>query len=407
MGRKLRKVGMAGMVLALALTVAACGSKPAAEPQQAQQSQQAQQAQPAAPAQPQASGGEDKSPIKIGAVFGLSGGIAAYGQSQRAGVELAVADINAAGGVLGRPIEVIFEDSQGKKEEAINAVRKLIDKDEVVAIIGPTLSAEMFAAGPVANDSGVPILGVSNTAKGITDIGEYVFRNSVPEAMVLPHTVKRSVETFGLKKVAVMYCANDDFSVSGYETFKAELEKNNVEILDIETFQTKDTDFKAQLTKIQSVQPDAIVISGLYQEAALILQQARQMGLNMPVIGGNGFNSPGLVSIAKEAAEGAVVGSPWFPGRDDPKTKAFVDAFTAKNGKGPDQFAAQAYDGLGLIVEAIKRAGSTDRDEVRDALAGIKDYQGVTGGFAFDENRNPVQTPYILQIKGGQYTELK
>lgn len=350
---------------------------------------------------------ESKEPIQVGAVFILSGGNSGYGIAQRAGMELALAEVNKAGGINGRELKVIFEDSQGKTDEAIKAVRKLIDKDEVTAIIGPTLSGEMFGAGKEANDSGVPILGISTTAKGITDIGNYVFRNSLPEAGVLPHTVKRSIEKFGLKKVALMWAANDDFSKSGYDTFKAELQKNKVEIAVEASFNLKETEFGPQITKVMAANPDAIVISSLYQEAALVMVQARKAGYKGPFIGGNGFNSPALVEVAKDAAEGAVVGSPWYSGRDDAKVKQFVADYTAKMKMGPDQFAAQAYDGLMLVAEALKKAGSTDRDKVRDALATIKDYQGVTGKFAFDEKRDPVMTPYVLQIKDGKYTELK
>ncbi|HLN65601.1 MAG TPA: ABC transporter substrate-binding protein [Symbiobacteriaceae bacterium] len=349
--------------------------------------------------------GEQK-PIKVGAVFILSGNNAGYGIAQRAGVELARDEINKAGGVNGRPIEVIFEDSQGKTEEAVNAVRKLIDKDEVTAIIGPTLSGEMSSAGKVAQEAGVPILGVSTTAPGITDIGKYVFRNSLPESQVLPTTVARAKEKFGLKKVALAWAANDQISVAGYDIFKQELKKQNIELLDEASFNTGDREFGAQITKLLAKQPDALFVSSLYQEAALFMVQARKAGYKGPIVGGNGFNSPKLVEIAQDAAEGAVVGSPWFPAREDAKLKAFVAAFKSKTGNNPDQFAAQAYDGFYLVAEGLK-AGGTNRDKVRDALAAIKDYAGVTGKFAFDANRNPVMQPYILEIKGGQYVELK
>lgn len=399
MRSSLRRSTIAAAALTLvAALVTACGSKPAEQPKAPASGSQSAQTQ-SAPA--------PKKPIKIGAVFGTSGGVAAYGQSQKTAVELAVAELNAAGGIGGATVEVIFEDSAGNKDQAINSVRKLIDKDEVVAIMGPTLSAEMFAAGPVANQANVPILGVSNTAAGITDIGNYVFRNSLPESGVLPTTVKRAVEKFKLKKVALIYDAKDDFSVSGAKTFEAELKKNSVEIVEKLTYQTKDTDFNAQLTKIVAAKPEALVVSGLYQEAALILQQARQLGLKVPVIGGNGFNSPQLVAIAKDAAEGVVVGSPWYTGAASEKAKKFVQAYNAKYSKNPDQFAAQAYDGFFLIVEAIKKAGAPNREKIRDALAGIKDFEGVTGKFAFDDKRNPVMTPYVLTIEKGQYVELK
>lgn len=367
------------------------------------------EAKPAAGEQPKSEQKADaKKPIKVGAVFILTGGNSSYGIAQRAGVELAAAEVNKAGGINGSQVEVIFEDSQGKKDDAINAVRKLIDKDEVTAIIGPTLSAEYFGAGPVAVQSGVPILGISTTAKGITDIGKYAFRNSLPEDKVLPYTVKKATEKFALKKVAGLVCTNDDFSKSSYETFKTELKNNKVELVSEASFNTKDTEFGAQLTKVLASNPDALVISGLYQEAALIMVQARKMGYKGPFIGGNGFNSPALIDIAKDATEGAVMGSPWFSGRDDAKVKKFVADYQAKmGGKSPDQFAAQAFDGFMLIAEALKKSGSTNRDKVRDALAEVKGYEGVTGKFAFDADRNPDMAPFVLTIKNGKYEEIK
>ncbi|HYG58546.1 MAG TPA: ABC transporter substrate-binding protein, partial [Symbiobacteriaceae bacterium] len=316
-------------------------------------------------------------PIKIGAVFILSGGNAGYGIAQRAGVELARDAVNKAGGVNGRPLEVIFEDSQGKTEEAVKAVQKLINKDEVITIIGPTLSGEMSSAGKVAQENGVPILGVSTTAQGITDIGKYVFRNSLPEASVLPHTVTRAQAKFGLKKVALLWAANDQFSVSGYNTFKQELQKNKIDIAVEASFNTGDREFGAQITKVLAANPDALVISSLYQEAALFMVQARKAGFKGPFIGGNGFNSPKLIEVAQDSAEGAVVGSPWYAGRDDARVRQFVADYKAKVGSDPDQFAAQAYDGFMLIVEALKKGG-VNRDKVRDALAAVKDYEGVT-----------------------------
>lgn len=353
-----------------------------------------------------AGGGAPVKAVKFGAVFILSGNGAAYGTSQKNGLELAREEINAAGGVDGARIDIVYEDSAGDKNQAINAVNKLINTDQVLAIIGPTLSAEMFAAGPVANQLKVPIMGVSNTAKGITAIGPYVFRNSLPEERVIPVTVKRAKEKYNLKRVALMYAKNDDFSVSGAETFKKAFQDNGIQLVATETFNTGDQDFGAQLAKVAAAKPDAVALSCLYNEGALILTQMRQRGMDLPVMGGNGFNSPQVVKIAGKAAEGLMVGSPWYPKKDDPKTKAFVEAYTRKYGKPPDQFAAQAYDGLGLFAEALRKAGpNPTRDAFRDALASIRNYHGVTGDFSFDENRDPVMQPTILQIRNGEYVE--
>ncbi len=342
---------------------------------------------------------------KIGVVSYLSGGGAAYGEAIRQGLELARDEINAKGKVK---IELVIEDSKGEKNEAINATNKLIHKDNVVAIVGPTLSGEMFAVGPIASQAGVSIMGTSTTAEGITDIGNTVFRNSLPESLAIPPAVKKAKEKFGLKKVAIMYSNNNDFAVSGFKTFEKAIKENGMEIVTTETFADKDTDFSAQLTKIASLQPDAIMVAGLYQEAALILKKAREIGLNVPVVGNNGFNSPQLIKAAGSAAEGAIVASPWYPGKDDATVKNFIAAYKAKYNKEPDQFAAQAYDALYIIADALEKAGTTsDVKKVRDSLAAVKDFHGVTGNFAFDANRNPAMDVTVLIVKDGKFTELK
>ena len=354
---------------------------------------------------PAGSGSAAGGSAKIGVVSYLTGGGAAYGEAIRQGLELARDEINAKGKVK---IELVFEDSKGEKNEAINATNKLVHKDNVVAIIGPTLSGEMFAVGPIASQSGVPIMGTSTTAEGITEIGETVFRNSLPESLAIPPAVKKAKEKFGLKKVAIMYSNNNDFCVSGFKTFEKAVKDNGLETLTVETFADKDTDYSAQLTKIAALKPDAVLVAGLYQEAALILKKARELGITVPFIGNNGFNSPQLIKSAGAAADGSIVASPWYPGKDDAKVKSFIAAYKAKYNKEPDQFAAQAYDALYIMADALEKAGTTnDRKKLRDSLAAVKDFQGVTGKFAFDAKRNPAMDVTVLMVKDGQFTELK
>ncbi|TGE33039.1 ABC transporter substrate-binding protein [Desulfosporosinus sp. Sb-LF] len=383
MKKSLTKILTGMMIGTLLLTTAGCGG--------------------AAPATN--SGSQGGGAAKIGVVAYMTGGGAAYGQSQKEGLDLAKDEINAQGKVK---IDLVFEDSRGNNTEAINAVNKLINKDNVVGLIGPTLSGEMFAAGPIANQSGVPIMGTSTTAEGITDLGEYVFRNALPESSAVPQAVKKAVEKYNLKKVAVMYSSNNDWAVSGYKTMEKALKDNGVEIVTTETFADKDTDFSAQLTKISSLKPDAVMVSSLYQEAALVLKKAREIGITVPFVGTNGFNSPELIKIAGKAAEGAIVASPWYPGKENEKIKKFVADYKAKYNKVPDQFAAQSYDALYIYANALEKAGSsTDRKKLRDSLATIKDFQGVTGKFAFDDKRNPLMNATVLIVKDGQFTELK
>ena len=353
----------------------------------------------------------DTSPVTIGAIEALSGPASRYGVAIKAGLDLALDEINGAGGVLhGRPLAILFEDSAGQKETAINAARKLIGRDRVAAIIGPTLSTEMFAVGPVAVERRVPIIGTSTTANGITDLGPYVFRTSLPEADVIPVTLKAAQTRFGVKRVAVMYGNDDAFTKSGYDVFKAALATLGIETVTTETFGAKDADFSAQLTKIKSLDVDAVVVSALVEAASGILLQARQIGLPGKVffIGGNGFNSDKLGEIAGAAADGTLVGSPWFAGKSDPANQKFVEAFKKRTGAVPDQFAAQAYDTLFILAEAISRAGATSGDHIRQALLRTS-HIGVLGPFAFDEHRSPGGTSgvVVLVSKGGKFEALK
>jgi branched-chain amino acid transport system substrate-binding protein len=338
---------------------------------------------------------------KIGVISIITGQGAAYGEAITNGIKLARDEVNAKGEVL---IDLIVEDSSGKQEQALAAAQKLINSEKVVAIIGPTLSNEMFAAGPEANASGVPIMGTSTTAKGIPQIGKFVFRNSMPESQAIPASVGHAVKKYNIRKVALLYGNDDAFTKSGFDTMKEVAGKLKLEIVTIQEFQKGQADYKAQLTKIASLKPDAVLCSALYNEGGVILAQARKMGLKVPFVGGNGFNSPKVIEIAKEAAEGLIVATPWFGDKNDPKVKAFVAKYEKAYGKKPDQFAAQAYDAFFIMTNALKAAGTADRAKLRDALAATKDFQGVVGKFSFDAERDVVMTPSVLIVKGGKFT---
>ncbi len=343
--------------------------------------------------------------IPIGAVWSLTGAAAVYGPSQKNAAEMAIEEINQSGLLGGAKLKLITEDDRSTKEGAIAAFEKLLNQDKVVAILGPTLSNSAKAADPMAQDKKVVVLATSNTAAGITEMGDFIFRNSLPESAVIPNTIKVTKDKLGYNKVAVMYGDDDAFTSSGYDVFKAALEANGVEILTTETFKKGDTDYSAQLTKIKSLNPDAIVVSALAEEAAGIMSQARQLGIpdSVHFIGGNGFNSPKLAELAGAAAEGAISGAAWFVANDSPGNQDFVKAYNAKFGSNPDQFAAQAYAGAYILANAIKNAGAADSQAIRDALAKIKDLPTVLGTFSFDENRNPIHTPVVQIVKDGKF----
>lgn len=355
-------------------------------------------------------------PLTVGAIEALTGPASRYGIAIRDGLDLALDEVNAGsggagGGVLhGRTLAIRYEDSGGQKESAINAARSLIGRERVPVIIGPTLSNEMFAVGPVAVERKVPIIGTSNTANGITDIGPTVFRTSLPEADVIPVTLKTAQSRFGVKRVAVMYGNDDAFTKSGFDVFKANLDSLGFDIATIETFGAKDTDFSAQLTKIKDLGVDAVVVSALVEAASGILLQARQLGLPEKVffIGGNGFNSPKLGEIAGAAADGTLVGSPWFIDKADPVNQTFVTAFRQRYHKDPDQFAAQAYDTLHILAEAINRAGSVQSEALCQALLQTH-HEGVMGLFTFAADRSPGSTAgvVVLVMKDGRFSVLQ
>lgn len=355
--------------------------------------------------------------IKFGVAEALSGGAAQYGVAIRNGFQLAADEINAKGGINGNKIQLVIEDEQGKKEEAINVVKKLIFQDKVLMIFGPTLSNSMFAGGPVANGAKTVIFGTSNTANGITDIGPYVFRNSVMESDVLPVTVATAAKHYNIKKVAVIYGNDDAFTKSGYDVFKNVLEERKLPVTTTETYVKGDVDFKAQLTKIKASAPDAVICSCLAEEAANIMTQARGLGIKAPFIGGNGFNSPKLFEISKLAGEGTFVGSPWSNTNPAPANKAFVAQYIKKYNAEPNQFSAQAYDALYIAAAALKDVKlsgdlSADREAIKNALPKAT-ISGATGPFKFRPAKtkdgkiggwDADQKPFIYVVKGGKFT---
>jgi len=346
--------------------------------------------------------------VTIGAIFAQSGAASVYGISQSQAVDLAVAEINELAYLgEGVTLQVIYADSAGDKEQAIAAMTKLVEEDGVVAVLGPTLSSEAFSADPIAQENGVPVMGVSNTAAGITDMGDFVFRDSLPESAVIPGTIAQATEALSLTQVAVLYGNDDDFTISGYDVFVEALEANYVEILAEATFAKGDVDFSAQLTTLLGTNPEALVISALAAEATQIIVQARQAGYTGPIIGGNGLNSPAVLTNSGEASEGVIVGAAWNIASPEALSTAFIEAYSAayEDAK-PDQFAAQAYTGAWLMATAIRCGDSAESLAIRDSLAEIVDFPSPLGMFSFDEDRNPVHTPVVQIATGGAFAVL-
>ena len=387
-----------GLLIGVAFTTA-CAA-PAATPTAAPAAPTSAAAKPAAAGNAALSG-----TAKVGFVFSMTGAGAVYGATQKNGAQLAIDEINASGQLGQAKLEGVFEDDASDKAQGINVFQKLINQDKVLGIIGPTLSNTAQAADPLAQQGGVPVLGVSNTAGGITEIGNFIYRDSLTEAQVIPQTVKAVKDKAGIKSAALMYGNDDAFTTAGYDVFKQALQSEGVQITSEQTFAKGDKDFSPQLTVIKGTNPDALFVSALADEAANIVSQARRVGMEKtPIVGGNGFNSPALMKNAGDAAEGVVVGAAWNSASTNPLSQKFMSNYKAKFQSDPDQFAAQAYTGVYILAEGLKKGGSTtDRNALRDGLGQVKGLDTVLGNFAFTPERDANHSAVVQVVKNGQF----
>lgn len=348
--------------------------------------------------------------IPIGAALAQTSNVALLGQEQVIGVKIAETYFNKKGGVNGTPIKVIIQDVAGDEQGAINAINTLITQDKVVAILGPSLSQQAFAASPIADRAKVPILGPSNTAKGIPQIGEYVGRVSAPVAVVAPNAIKTALKIDPkIKKVAVFFAQNDAFSKSETETFQETLKSLNLDIVTVQKFQTTDTDFQNQATAAINIKPDLVVISGLVADGGNLVKQLRQLGYQGLIIGGNGLNTSNIFPVCQAQCDGILIAQAYNPELDLPINRDFVAAYTAENKKAPPQFTAQAFTGIQVFVEALKRVDDKNKlstlslEQIRqqlnqEILAGK--YVTVLGNIAFTPEGEIIQDKFsVAQIK--------
>jgi branched-chain amino acid transport system substrate-binding protein len=312
--------------------------------------------------------------------------------------------VNGSGSLKGVTFAAILEDDASTKEQGIAVFQRFINKDRVSAIIGPTLSNTATAADPLAQDAKVPVVAVSNTAPtGITDIGDYVWRVSLTEAQVIPGALRRLHEKLGFKKAGVLYGNDDAFTAAGYSVMKSALEQLGVQIVGTQTFAKPDRDYAPQLTALRALEPEILMVSALAENAAGIVAQARQLGWDVPIMGGNGFNSPAFIKNAGPAAEGVYVGTAWNKVSADPANRSFLEAMRAR-GVDPDQFCAQAYTGVLVIAEAVRQAGMKGgRDDIKGGFAKVRDLETPLGKFSFQENRDGNHEPSVQLVKGGRF----
>jgi branched-chain amino acid transport system substrate-binding protein len=340
--------------------------------------------------------------IKIGAVSCVSGPLSTFGVSSIRGARMAVEEINTKGGVLGQPVELVVDDNGSKGGETARIARKFLSQDHVVAILGDLTSSATMEAAPLAQEAHVPLLTPSATALSVTKVGGYVFRSCFTDPFTGRIMARFAVDHLQAKRGVILTDVKQDYSIGVSAELKSYYTEQGGQVLQEFSFSSGDTDFRAQLSSLKSLQPDVVFLPAYYTEAALILREARQLGVKAPFVGGEGWDSPSLVAVAGKSAEGSFYTDHFSPDDPAPLVQAFVQAYRNKYGVAPDALSALWYDGAGLLADAIRRAGSTDPAKIRDALAATKNFSGVTGNISLDEERNASKPGVILTIENGK-----
>lgn len=301
-----------------------------------------------------------QTPIKIGVAVAQTSNTALLGQEQVVGAKIAEKYFNDKGGVNGTPIQLIFQDTAGDEAGAINAFTTSINTDQVVGILGPTLSQQAFASDPIADQAGVPVIAPSNTAKGIPQIGKYIFRVSAPVAIVAPNAIREALKINpDIKKVARFFAQDDAFSKSETGTFETTLKELGLEEVTVQTFSTKDTDFTAQVTNALALSPDLAIISGLASDGGNLVVQLRDLGFTGLIIGGNGLNTANIFPVCKASCDGMLIAQAYSYNLDSPVNNDFRERYKAEQNKEPPQFSAQAFAGIQVFVEALTALDKT------------------------------------------------
>jgi branched-chain amino acid transport system substrate-binding protein len=350
----------------------------------------------------------------VGQYASLTGETSTFGVESSAGLTFAIDELNAAGGIdVGgkkMKVEVETQDDQSKADEAKTVAVKFASDAKVVAVIGEVASSRSKTAAPEFQRAGIPMISPSSTNPEVTKVGDFIFRVCFIDPFQGFVMAKFASEELKLKKVAIMRDPSQDYSVGLADVFKEEFAKMGGAIAVDVSYNAKDSDFRSQLGQIKAAGADGIFIPGYYNEVGTIARQAKELGIEVPLMGGDGWDSEKLVEGAGgpgKALEGAYFSTHYSKDSKEQKVQDFVKAFSAKNGKAPASLVAQGYDAMMILADAIKRAGSTERKKVRDALAQTKDYEAVTGKITIDADRNATKSAVVLQIKGAEFAYVK
>ena len=356
-------------------------------------------------------GSEDT--IKIGVNYELTGGVATYGQGLNEGVQLAFEEINANGGVLGKQLEPVTVDNKSEDTEAANVSTKLATRDKVVALLGPATSGNTKAASPAAMQNKIPLISASATADDVTvdangKVREYIFKTCFSDSFQGVMMAEFALNDLGLKNAAILSDSTSDYAVGLSKAFTETFVAEGGNVLSAEAYQAKDNDFRAVLTNLKALNPEVLFVPGYYEEVGLIVRQARELGLNIPILGADGYESPKLTEIAGVESLKDVYYTSHYSSMDEAEeVVSFNEAFKAKYGKSPDAFNALGYDMVYFLKDALERAGEADSEKLKEALAETEGFEGVTGVLSIDENHNPVKSVTIIEMVEGLPTFLK
>ena len=343
-------------------------------------------------------------PIKIGVYEPMTGPLAAGGQQTMEGIELAY---ELRGEALGRPIELVLVDNKSEKVEAANAMARLIDKDNVVAVVGSFGSSLSLAGGPIAMKAGIPVMGCSPTNPLVTKDNPYYFRACFIDPFQGEVMARYAFNELGAKTAAIVQDVAQDYSVGLASFFRKafmELTGDPKSVVALTSFQTGDSDFTAQLTHVVSKKPDVIFMPSYYQDMAQFAIQAQQLGVTAPILGGDAIEAPELITVGGDAVEGIRFSTHYSAEAAAREvSKVFAAAYQKKYDKIPNAFAALGYDAYMLIVDAIEAANSTDSKVIRDTIAGFANHEAVTGMLTFDPNGDPIKSAVILGVDGGKF----
>ncbi|HEX8441690.1 ABC transporter substrate-binding protein [Archangium sp.] len=385
------------LLAAFALLAAACEKKTQPAPS-GEGTQGGQAAQPATTGG--APGGADT--ILLGEVGSLTGAQATFGVSTRNGIELAIKEVNAAGGVKGKKVAVRVYDDQGKPEEAAQAVTRLITQDKVVLILGEVASSNSLAMAEKAQAAGVPMITPSSTNPAVTQKGDYIFRVCFIDPFQGAVMARFARENLKADQVAILQDNKSAYSIGLTEVFQKTFAELGGKVATTESYSQGDTDFRAQLTAIKKTKPQAIYVPGYYSDVGVIARQARELGLTVPLMGGDGWDSEKLFELAGNALEGSYFSNHYSPDNPDPKTQKFIADYKAAYGGVPDALAALGYDSAKVAIAAIEKAKDLSGPAIRDAIAQTKDFPGVAGNVSLDKNRNAVKSAVILKVGDGK-----